>query len=196
MRRLNSFYAAGAIFFLLCLTATAMAQWDQDEEPQRLQNRQWDKIDEQTKEQMHGPGLIPQDKPTKGDRVIMELSSIPTGYLYRELSIRENALRGQWGRGTVVPYPGFEKGWNYLDADKYKTALASGVVDDKIKGTMYNQFYPDMQKACSTGIVAKGKIHIRTPSALPEWMTSQDDAPPNLLYREIPFQCLAEGERK
>ncbi len=194
MKKRTVFYFAFAFCAVVGISFMALAQWDQSEEQHRLQNEQWNQIEQGMKKP--GPQLIPQNKPTKGDKIVMVLSSIPTGYVYREFAVRQYALRGDWDKPKYVPAAGYEDKWGYVDSVQYQKALASGVLDDKVKGTAYRPFYSGMKKICAADISSKKAIHVRVPLGEPEWTTSNDDAPPNNLYRELPFQCLAEGMDK
>lgn len=174
----------------------SFAQWDQDDEVQRLKEYRRDQTIEQADRKI-GIGLPqPNNKITKSEEKFIEFSNVPTGYLYREFVIRQNVLRGKWGKTAIVPAEGFETDWGYIDQEKYEKSFAKGLTDEKLKNTIYAPYYNDMKKACSKDIAAKGVVHVRVSGESQGWMTQTENTPPYDLHRELRFQCMSQGDKK
>ena len=156
------------------MALVARAQYDASEAPQRIQDQQWDKAMDQTRGKEPVP-LTPQGGISKGERKFMELANIPTGYLYREFTIKQSMLRGNWSKAVVVPAAGFESEWAYVAPENYKAALAQGVDVARLKGTPYAPFTADMKKACTDGVPAKKPVRVQAPTGREQWLTASID---------------------
>lgn len=122
----------------------------------------------------------------------LEEKNKPTGFMYREFSIRQNNLGGKWDKAEIVANPRFEAGYQYMKDNEFKTSLSQGTTT--ISGP-FKEFEGRMKAACREDTKPGAKITVRLYNKNPQWTTFRDKWTAKITHRDLYFQCLAEGER-
>lgn len=170
---------------------TTHAQWDTDEEVERLQNEQWNEAEQGDEDATEATGIATPEQETKGEKTLSEWQDLPSGFLHRTFIIRQENLAGTWDKANIFPAPESESGWQAMDPSTYTSAIASGVVDQALKHTVYAPYYENMQRICKTAPGAKS-IHIKSADDTPKWRMAQRMQRPFTLYRQLSFVCLVK----
>jgi hypothetical protein len=123
-------------------------------------------------------------------------SNTPTGYIYREFTIRQLNLGGRWDDPTYTANFGFQHNYKYGSADKHEAALKEGILDDDLKSSLFATHYDKMKESCAEHAKATGALHVRAYQKNPQWTVLTEKAPPFNQTRELYFQCFAEGDRE
>jgi hypothetical protein len=126
---------------------------------------------------------------TKGEKTLEKWEAIPTGFAKRDYLIRQDNLAGKWDKANILPVSNAEPRWRPIEADTYKAAIKSGIVDAKLKGSIYGPFYESMLRVCKAGPAAK-EVHVKSPDTSPKWMMGQRKTQPRKQYRELTFECF------
>ncbi len=169
------------------------AQWDEDEEPQRIEEEQWDEAEQTGPVEREATGVAVPSRPTKGEKELEKWEDIPTGYARREYLIRQDNIAGKWDKADIFPAPGFESQWKPIDAGTYAQSVKSGTLDAGLKSTAFGPFYENMQRICKSRTGAK-EVHVRSPQGSPEWRMGQRKTQPRTQYRELTFECLIRAK--
>ncbi|MFH1829646.1 MAG: hypothetical protein ABH871_02560 [Pseudomonadota bacterium] len=186
------FLLLAAVLLVIAYAISVNAQWDTDEEPQRLEEEQMEEAEQGGASEYEGTEVKRPAEETEGERELEAFKNIPTGYMSCIYVMREINLAGKWDEAEILP----QSGWKYVDEGQYKRAISSGIVDAKLKTTIYKPYYDKMQELCKVGVKASGTVHVRSSQKSPEWQIGQNQDPPYTQYRELTFQCLAKGERE
>lgn len=175
------------------LTFTAGAQemgWDNDEEVQRLEHEQTEEAEEGTGPvELEATGIPKRPEITSGEKKAEEFEAIPTGYAKREYIISQQNLAGKWLEADIFPASNDEPRWVPITSVQYADALKSGLMDAKLKGTVYGPYYENMRRICESGPGAK-EVHVKSPDSSPGWRMGQRMQRPYTLHRELAFDCL------
>lgn len=185
------------LMIIAAFAVTAHAQemgWDTDEEVQRLEH-------EQTEEAEQGPGPVELEgtgirvapRITSGEKKAEEFKAIPTGFAKREYIIREQNEAGKWLDANIFPASNDEPRWIPITSVQYGDAIKSGLVDARLKDTIYGPYYENMRRICSAGPNAK-EIHVKSPDETPEWRMGQRIQRPYTLHRQLTFDCLIKSK--
>jgi hypothetical protein len=181
-----------AITFAVSIQAQEMG-WDEDEEVQRLENKQ-----EEEAEQGAGPvemeatGVPTPPRITSGEKKAEEWEAIPTGFAKREYIIRQQNMAGKWTEADIFPASNDEPRWLPITSVQYADAIKSGLVDARLKGTVYGPYYENMRRICGSGPGAK-EVHVKSPDSSPEWRMGQRMQRPYTLHRQLAFDCLIKA---
>jgi hypothetical protein len=181
-----------AMTFAISIQAQEMG-WDNDEEVQRLEHEQTEEA-----EQGEGPveteatGVPTPSKITSGEKKAEEWEAIPTGFAKREYIIRQQNMAGKWTEANIFPASNDEPRWFPITSVQYADALQSGLVDARLKETVYGPYYENMRRICATGPSAKD-VHVKSPDSSPEWRMGQRMQRPYTLNRQLSFDCLIKS---
>lgn len=166
------------------------AQWDTDEEVQRVEEKQWQEAEQGTGPvEREATGVRTPPRTTKGEKKLEKWEGIPTGYARRDYLIRQDNIAGKWDKANILPVSDKKPRWKPIDGWTYNTAMKSGIVDAKLKGSIYAPFYESMMRVCKAGPKAK-EVHIKSPASEPKWRIGQKTTRPRTQYRELKFECL------
>lgn len=184
------------IAFAVCsliagIVLTSHAQWDNDEEVQRLEQKQWDAAEQGGTDETEATGIATPPSETKSEKVLGQWEDIPTGYLRRVFVIRQLNLAGTWEDADIFPAQGYESAWHPMNRPAYESAVSSGLRDAALKGTAYGPYYENMRRLCGSAPDAKD-VHIKSPSGSTQWKVGQRLQRPYTLYRELRFECLVK----
>ena len=178
------------IGFILSTHAQEMG-WDNNEEVQRLEQKQWDEAEQGGTDKYEATGIETPPATTSGEKNLEKWQKIPTGFARKDFIISQDNLAGKWDKANIYPSPQFESGWQSLDSSAYHSALKTGAVDKKLKGTIYEPYLSNMERICKTAPNAEA-VHIKSPEASPEWRMKQRFQKPYTLTRELTFECLVK----
>lgn len=182
--------AVAVLVFAFKLSTHAQEMgWDEDEEPQRLEEQQIDEEEQGGQDMTEATGVPTPARETKGEKQLTEWEGISTGYLSRSYVIRQENLAGKWQDADI--FPAGPK-WMPVDAATYESSLKSGTVDARLKGTVYGPYYENMLRICRTAPSA-ADVHIKSPDSSPQWKTGQRMQRPYTLYRQLQFECLVKA---
>jgi hypothetical protein len=167
------------------------AQWDNDEEVERLQQKQWDEAEQGGEDETEATGITTPERETKGEKTLTEWKNLPSGFLHRTFIIRQVNLAGNWDKANIFPAPEYESGWQPMDPSAYKSAMASGSVDAALKNTAFAPYYDNMQRICNTAPGATS-VHMKPADSSSNWKMGQRMQRPYTIYRQLTFECLAK----
>jgi len=185
--------AVAAAIAVTAYVISTPAQWDEDEEPQRLEEQQWEETEETGPADREATDVVVTPRETKGEKELEKWEDIPTGYARREYLIHQDNIAGKWEKADIFPAPGFESRWRPIDSGTYAQAVKSGTVDAKLKATAFAPFYENMQRICRSRPGAK-EAHVRSAQGSPEWTMGQKTTQPRTQYRELKFECLIKAK--
>jgi len=184
--------AAIAIAFSAPSWAQEMG-WDNDEEVQRLEHEQTEEAEQgEGPVELEATGIPKRPEITSGEKKAEEFEAVPTGYAKREYIIRQENLAGKWLDADIFPTSNDEPRWIPITGDQYDDTIKSGLVDAKLKGTVYGPYYENMRRICGTGPGAN-EVHVKSPDSSPEWQMGQSMQRPYTLHRQLSFECLVRS---
>ena len=150
--------AATAIAWAPAAQAQEMG-WDEDEEPQRLEQEQWDEAEQGTGPvERQATGITPPPPTTSGEKRLQEFKAVPTGFVKREYVIRQQNLAGKWEKANIFPASNADPRWVPITSVQYDEAKGSGLIDGKLKGTVYGPYYENMVRICKTAPGAEQSV--------------------------------------
>ena len=175
---------------------TAEAQemgWDTDEEVQRLEHKQTEEAEQgKGPVELEATGVRVPPRTTSGEKKAEEWKAIPTGFAKREYIIREQNMAGKWEKANIFPASNDEPRWIPITSVQYGDAIKSGLVDAKLKKTVYGPYYENMRRVCGAGPAAKD-VHVKSPDESPKWRMGQRMQRPYTLHRQLAFDCLIKS---